>query len=251
MVTSRLEVRPGRGADPVGLPALRAVDGGAAAVPIEVPLEAAPTEWLAMREATLLLGVSPATLRRWADAGQVPTFTTPGGHRRFDRAALLSLLPLRQRRRQERTAGAARRTGEAGRTASGASCPGGWLAAIPDAAREPLQGHGRRISNALVAYLEAPEAERAAALEVARQAATAYGWIAGSIGASVREAIETFQGFRVPFVRELAATACSNHLDGAETSRLLMAGMEAMDDLLEVSLRGHEVARPRARAVRP
>jgi excisionase family DNA binding protein len=38
------------------------------------------------------LGISVDTMRRWADAGQVPTWRTPGGRRRFrpdDLAALM------------------------------------------------------------------------------------------------------------------------------------------------------------------
>jgi glutamyl-tRNA reductase len=50
-------------------------------------------EWLTVREACELIGVSPATLRRWSDNGEITTFTTPGGHRRIARSAILDLLP--------------------------------------------------------------------------------------------------------------------------------------------------------------
>jgi len=50
-------------------------------------------EWLTLHEACSLVGVSPATLRRWSNNGDISTFTTPGGHRRFARSALLGLLP--------------------------------------------------------------------------------------------------------------------------------------------------------------
>ena len=42
-------------------------------------------EVLRLSEAAALLGVHPDTLRRWADAGQVPCTRTPGGERRFTR----------------------------------------------------------------------------------------------------------------------------------------------------------------------
>jgi glutamyl-tRNA reductase len=54
---------------------------------------AAHEEWLTVREACDLIGVSPATLRRWSDNGEITTFTTPGGHRRIARSAILDLLP--------------------------------------------------------------------------------------------------------------------------------------------------------------
>ena len=41
--------------------------------------------WLSLGPASRLLGVDPDTLRRWADEGRVTVYTTPGGHRRFDR----------------------------------------------------------------------------------------------------------------------------------------------------------------------
>jgi glutamyl-tRNA reductase len=50
-------------------------------------------EWLTVREACELIGVSPATLRRWSDDGHIAAFTTPGGHRRFTRSTILDLLP--------------------------------------------------------------------------------------------------------------------------------------------------------------
>ena len=50
-------------------------------------------EWLTVREACALVGVSPATLRRWSDNGDIKAFTTPGGHRRFTRSTILDLLP--------------------------------------------------------------------------------------------------------------------------------------------------------------
>lgn len=52
-------------------------------------------QWLTSQDACALLGVSPATLRRWSVAGLVPTFTTPGGHRRFARSAIVAMLPRR------------------------------------------------------------------------------------------------------------------------------------------------------------
>jgi excisionase family DNA binding protein len=41
------------------------------------------SEWLSLTQASEMLGVHPTTLRRWADAGDIPCFRTPGGHRRF------------------------------------------------------------------------------------------------------------------------------------------------------------------------
>src|SRR5437764_13974829 len=56
-------------------------------------------DWVGLAEASHMLGVSPATVRRWSDAGRLRVFTTPGGHRRFSRSALERLLPADRSRR--------------------------------------------------------------------------------------------------------------------------------------------------------
>lgn len=49
-------------------------------------------EVLKTPDAANLLGVNVDTLIKAADAGEIPCWKTPGGHRRFSRAALLALL---------------------------------------------------------------------------------------------------------------------------------------------------------------
>src|SRR5512132_4054639 len=54
--------------------------------------------WLELSEAAHFLGVHFTTLRRWADAGQVPCIRTPGGRRRFALSDLQQFLDgLRQK----------------------------------------------------------------------------------------------------------------------------------------------------------
>jgi excisionase family DNA binding protein len=47
------------------------------------------SEWVSLRKAADILGVHPATVRNWADRGDVASRRTPGGHRRFNRDDLL------------------------------------------------------------------------------------------------------------------------------------------------------------------
>lgn len=47
--------------------------------------------YLSLSEASSILGVHSTTLRRWADAGSVPVYVTPGGHRRFARTDIEAL----------------------------------------------------------------------------------------------------------------------------------------------------------------
>jgi excisionase family DNA binding protein len=49
-------------------------------------------DWLRLGEAARFLGVAQSTIRKWSDAGRVPAFYTPGGHRRYRRADLEAFL---------------------------------------------------------------------------------------------------------------------------------------------------------------
>src|SRR5579885_2069184 len=50
------------------------------------------SEWLTLGQAARFLGVAQGTIRKWSDQGRVPTFYTPGGHRRYRRADLEAFL---------------------------------------------------------------------------------------------------------------------------------------------------------------
>jgi excisionase family DNA binding protein len=227
---------------------------GAGAAPLT------PTsEWVSIREASALLGVSPATLRRWAEAGKVPAFTTPGGHRRFSRVVLAARLPRAASTEPdlvhlgETADGVARRYRQrAGGTAAAAP----WLGSVPESARARLREHGRVITASLIASIEAPgERQQAAALGAGIDVATDYGRIAGTLGATMRQTVATFLQFRRPFVEEMAAVARRRQLDAAGTAALLGASTEAIDRLLDATLAGFEQAMTprsgRARSRRP
>ncbi|HEX3052610.1 MAG TPA: helix-turn-helix domain-containing protein [Aggregatilineaceae bacterium] len=46
------------------------------------------SEWVSLGEAAEIIGVHPATIRNWAERGELPFRRTPGGHRRFRRVDL-------------------------------------------------------------------------------------------------------------------------------------------------------------------
>jgi excisionase family DNA binding protein len=47
---------------------------------------------LTPREAAEMFGVTTTTLARWVRAGEISSVTTPGGHRRYQRADVHALL---------------------------------------------------------------------------------------------------------------------------------------------------------------
>ena len=52
------------------------------------------SEWVSLRVAADILGVHPATVRSWADRGELPSRRTAGGHRRFRRVDLLRVADI-------------------------------------------------------------------------------------------------------------------------------------------------------------
>ena len=213
--------------------------------------------WVSLTEACTLLGVSPSTVRRWADTGMVRTFVTPGGHRRFSRAGLEALLPDRPTSRPSlgdlgdtpgRMARGYRRetTDDTGRIP--------WVAELDETQRERFRGYGRSIVTALVAALDAEDpAIRAERLREAEDACAEYGRVAGREGLGAPMTADLFLRFRRPFLGELGALARRREFDAAATSTLISDANAALDGLLLATLRGWESAAlaDRSRPSRP
>jgi excisionase family DNA binding protein len=203
-------------------------------------------EWLTIHEASALIGVSPATLRRWSDAGEVKAFTTPGGHRRFARSAVLGLLPSTRRERPnlERLGETPDRLARVYRRQIGkAADTTGWIRRLGEDERVPFRDHGRRIANALLAFFDAPTPEdRETSIVEAELGAAEYGRIAAERGIPIADTVELFLRFRMPFYRELGAVARRRALDTSEATDLLETATEAIDRLLGALMRGYEAA---------
>ena len=199
---------------------------------------------MSLSEASRVLGVSPATLRRWSDAGRLRVFTTPGGHRRFSRSALERLLPADRSRRPS--------IGAAGLTPSrlartyrratrdvGPQLP--WVLALTDEQRLLFRERGQVLAASLLQYLDAAGSEAAEHhLGEATGSAQEYGTVAAGLGLSLSQTVEGFLRFRAPFHHELALAARKRGFDTAETADLLETAERAMDRLLLATMAGHE-----------
>jgi len=189
-----------------------------------------------------LLGISQGTLRRWADRGQVASFTTPGGHRRFPSAAIVALLPSSRARRphladlgasSDRMVRAYRPLfGVEGRAMS-------LLARLPESDRQLFRERGRHMVECLLAHLDADAPAPAMAnLHEAASHAADYGAGTAALGAPLSEGVQTFLRFRAPFIAELAATARKRGLDTREATGLLVDAESAFDELLLAFMEG-------------
>ena len=192
-----------------------------------------------------MLGIAPGTLRRWADEGRLPVFTTPGGHRRFSRGALTDLLPTERIRRPalaklgaspERIARAYR----ARRRRPAPATP--WVDTLTEQDRLEFRSRGQVLVARMIDHLDADEETVAAGrLQDAEQLAAAYGRQMATLGSSLSEAVEGFLRFRSPFVEELATIARRRGLDTREATALLADAERAMDRLLIAMMTGHSL----------
>jgi excisionase family DNA binding protein len=112
-------------------------------------------EWVSLREAADLLGVHPATVRNWADKGDIPSRRTPGGHRRFRRADLTQYAKSEDEVGRievqviiQNALGQARLDVGDGKLAQES-----WYSAMRDSTREQLRSQGRRVLEGLRQYL--------------------------------------------------------------------------------------------------
>lgn len=207
------------------------------------PETVAAEEWLTVQDACALIGVSPATLRRWSAAGDVQAFTTPGGHRRFARSTILGMLPSSRRQRPtlERLGETPEHMTAVYRRHLAQACRGvTWLAGLGEDELEPLRDHGRRIAGSLLVFIDATtQEERQGAMQKAVGAATEYGRIAARGSGAIRETVEAFLRFRMLFLGELAQVARRRGLDTNESTNLLVTATQAIDQLLVALMNGH------------
>ena len=226
---------------------------------------ATPRTWLSLGPASQLLGVDPGTLRRWADEGRVPVYTTPGGHRRFDRRALERLATERRpgmgRRSTrppsrsltsmgatpERLQRVYRRSYSAASSAVTATAPGDSPAqpVVDDADREAYRQDGRGLVTALVAYLDADPLDGPARAAAEADAAALVDELARRLAGSrtsLTEAVALFVAARRPFMTELSGLGRRRMLDPARLGGLYEDASGLLDRLLLRLIATHQEA---------
>jgi excisionase family DNA binding protein len=156
------------------------------------------TRWITLGQACKLLGVNESTLRRWADAGHVRSFRTPGGHRRFSEDDLRALVAGQQATTEQEPYTAISNlalTRIRRRLQRGRSHTAPWFAGLPEAERESMRPLGRRLVSLVSEYL-AKDALREPLLEEARGIAREYGRQVARDGLSFRDTLDAFVFFR-------------------------------------------------------
>jgi excisionase family DNA binding protein len=201
---------------------------------------------LSLGPASRLLGIDPDTLRRWADEGRVLAWTTPGGHRRFERAGLERL--------------ASQRRGPALRplTSFGASperlarvyrrhYSSTGAVHVVDDQREAFRRDGRRLIEALIAFLDTDRAASATRQRLEADASVIVDDQARRMargGASLTEAVSGFVAARQPFLAELAGLGRRRSLDPSHLADLYGDASALLDRLLLRFIDAHQRTEP-------
>jgi excisionase family DNA binding protein len=152
-----------------------------------------PSPWVGLSEAAKILGVHPATVRSWADRGDLPSQRTPGGHRRFRRSDLTDWMA------QQGTASSAEAQllvqSVMGRArieiGGGHMAQANWYQGLNEEARSAMSLHGRRLMDALQRYLAGSDST----LLEARNIGLQYGRTIRSQGLSLAQTVEGFFTF--------------------------------------------------------
>jgi excisionase family DNA binding protein len=143
-----------------------------------------------------MLGVHGTTLRRWADAGTIPVYVTPGGHRRF---ALADIQAISERKNDSgrslahtwaRHALAQARTG-----VQQADQSPQWLARLPEAERANWRRVSMQLMGVVLRFVNAQD-DDAELLEEARTIGQSYAVYALQARLPLTTALEVSLFFR-------------------------------------------------------
>ena len=201
--------------------------------------------WLDLGDAARYLGVHFTTLRRWADAGEVPCIRTPGGRRRF---ALPDLQRFLARLRQPpakrplvsletsletRTLGLARHHMQAR-----AVHQENWLARFDEEQRLRFRHSGRRLLGLLIQFSSRSDAGEVF-LEEGKRIAREYGAVCCQADLSITETVRAFLFFRRSLLDAIHETGCLNGPNDAEGQRLYRRMSDFLDTILLATIESY------------
>lgn len=199
--------------------------------------------WVGMRRACEILGVNESTLRQWSDAGRVPVFLTPGGHRRYREADLLALtrpapapsdgalLSSVLVASHERYESVARRAFQSS----------AWFAQLDEVGRRRFRVLGNSMLGLLTSYVAAvSRRERDRSLRSGRDVATEYGELAADLGLSLVQATEAFVLFRAPVLEAVHRWVRDQRDSASQAGESLKRVNRFMDHVLLAMATAHE-----------
>lgn len=199
--------------------------------------------WLTLKEASDFLGVHFTTLRGWADAGAVPVFRTPGGHRRFSLDDLRRFLELRSATTVTPDAAVvmdAALTRVRSELARSPNEQATWREGFRDNADDARRQRGRQLFALALAYVLKP-AQRERVLADGRRLGQEYGREAAQNQVGLAETGRAVQFFRGQLLRAVHDQERLDALD-ADDVRIQRSIDHFLDEVLYAVLDGYESA---------
>ncbi len=192
--------------------------------------DAVADRWLTLGQACRVLNVDESTLRRWADAGQVRTFRTPGGHRRFAEGDVRAIVQGKQHRPLSDVGDlATRRIRQQLHRPSHATAD--WYSTVDETQRERLRPLGRRLMT-LVADYVAKRGKRSSLLDEARVTGAEYGVELARAGMSLSQAMHAFTFFRRSLDQSAKQALAKTGTAPAESTEVCEQIMALADEVL-------------------
>jgi excisionase family DNA binding protein len=195
-------------------------------------------DWLSIKQASHLLGVHIGTVREWADAGILPSYRTPGGHRRFSVFDLQSFVKKQQRKSPagaspactEHALGVVRQELQAHPLSHSA-----WfqhLSSPPDPQERSRQREfGQELLTCVVSYVEQPD-QRQMLLDEGRRIASEYGRTLASGGLSAGNAARATIHFRGLILKTVLDVHIGSRTGDEEDARLFSRVSTFLDEIL-------------------
>lgn len=197
-------------------------------------------EWLSLKDAAGILNVHLATLRRWADNGDMPHMITPGGHRRFLRDDVLAF--AESHKVQARTNGMpeawATRAIEHARSELPAQAGSHWMQTMDASMRDRHRMIGRRLMALTLQYVSSDdEANSEHLLNEALAVGREYGEANIQAGVSLSDSMQAALFFRDRLLEaslELPETTRPRNSD----QRKLLKRINALLSVVQLAIAG-------------
>lgn len=195
--------------------------------------------WLTLSDVAAMLGVHEGTVRRWADSGRLPSYRTPGGHRRFVREDVMAFLA--DRRSSSETAvsqPASRVLEQAHHDIRSLVQSQRWYMYYDEARSSHRRATGQRLLALLLHYTS--RSDGAVYLHEAKRMMRDYGREACLLGMSLHDTAQAYLFFRRALINVVARDVQASDPDSI---RLLERMHQFWDDLLLAMIEGYTEAR--------